>query len=85
MDIDDILLDPKFKELDSFLTKEMYKLSDVYLLDNMYDVFGGQVNARNWFYSKSKQFNHKRPYDLCKEGRIEEVKDEIGRIIYGVF
>ena len=85
MDIDDILLDPQFKELDSFLNKEMYKLSDVDLLENMYDVFGKEGNARNWFYSRIHYLGNKRPYDLCREGRIELVRDELGRIRHGVY
>ena len=85
MDIDDLLLDPKFKELDSFLSKEMYRLSDTELIEEMRSVFDDEVYFRNWFYSNIHSMDNKRPYDLCKEGKLEEVKDVLGRIKYSVY
>ena len=85
MNIDDLLLDPQFKEMDSFLSKEMYRLSDTELLEEMRNVFEDEVYFRNWFYSNIHSLGNKRPYDLCKEGKSEEVKDVLGRIKYGVY
>ncbi len=85
MDIDDLLLDPQFKVLDSFLTKEMHRLSDEHLMEDMRDVFSEDAYARNWFYSSLQTLDGKRPYDLCKEGNIEEVRVVLGRIKHGVY
>lgn len=85
MEIDDILKNPeKVKESHSLLIQEMYKTAGKELTEQVINTFGDEDYARNWFYSSLFAFGWKRPYDYCKEGKISEVKDELGRIEHGI-
>ncbi len=85
MRIDDILQQENFKELDSFLTKEMQKYAGDSLVTQMKLMFGSELEARAWFYSPSIALDSQRPYDYCKDGKINEIKDLLARIEYGVY
>ncbi len=84
MNIDDILKQEKFKELDLFLTEEMQKVAGKDLVKKMISVWESKEIARNWFYNNAIALGGKRPYDYCKEGKTKEVEDLLGRIEYGV-
>ena len=85
MDIDDILKQERFNELDRFLTQEMHRLAGGSLVSRMNNVLGSEDRARNWFYSSIVSLGSKRPYDYCKAGDVTEVENLLGRIEYGVF
>ena len=83
MDINDIIAKEEFKSLDEFLNSEMDKFAGKELIKLIVDVWGDEEVARNWFYSNAIGLGGKRPYDYCKDGKIEEVKNLLGRIEYG--
>ncbi len=85
MNIDDLLKQEKFKELDSFLNEEMQKTAGTDLIKKMVSVWGEEEAARNWFYSIAFGLGGKRPYDYCKSGNKKEVEDLLGRIEYSVY
>lgn len=85
MQINDILKQEKFKDLNLFLTKEMYDCAKGDLVRKMIDVLDNETNAREWFYSPAKGLGGKRPYDYCKQGKNSEVEDLIMCIAYGVY
>ena len=85
MNIDDFLKRKKFRNLDEYLTDEMHKRAGDDLVSQMIDVFETKEDARNWFYSPLIALGGKRPYDLCKEGNIQEVENELGRIEHGIY
>lgn len=85
MNIDDILKKERFRDLDLFLNKEMYKTAGKKLVGKMIEIFGTEIIARDWFYSPSTVFENKRAYDFCKDGKIPEVEKVLGRIEYGNF
>jgi len=85
MNIDDILKNPeKVKESHALLIQEMYKTAGKELAEKIIKTFGNEDSARNWYYSSSLVFGWKRVYDYCKEGKISEVKNELGRIEHGI-
>ncbi|MEI6732277.1 MAG: MbcA/ParS/Xre antitoxin family protein [archaeon] len=85
MDIDDILNKEEFKSLDLFLDNEMEKCAGGPLINQMIYVLESRMNARNWFYSNVKALGGKRPYDICKAGKSDQIRDILGQIEYGVF
>ncbi len=86
MNIDDMLKQEQFKPLDEHLTKEMYKTAGKALVSRIMDVLETtEEGARNWYFSGSIPLGGKRPYDLCKDGKHQEVEDELGRMEYGVY
>jgi len=85
MQINDILKQEKFKDLNSFLTKEMYDCAGDNLVRKMIDVLDNEINAREWFYSHVRGLGGERPYDYCKKGKNSEVEDLIMRLAYGVY
>ncbi|PIN80860.1 hypothetical protein COV11_03170 [Candidatus Woesearchaeota archaeon CG10_big_fil_rev_8_21_14_0_10_30_7] len=85
MYIDDLLKQDKFKELDTFLSEEMHKYAGNDLVKQMLKIWESEASARNWFYSKIIALGNKRPYDFCKEGKIKEVSNLLGRIEHGVY
>ncbi len=85
MNINDILKQERFKELDLFLTQEMYHYAGDGLVKKMIDLLETEDSARDWFYSSLKSLGGKRPYDYCKKGDISEVENLIGRIAHGVY
>ncbi len=78
MDIDDIIK-KKFKDLDKFLTDEMYKTAGNDLIKIMIRVLGKEY-ARDWYFSKATGLNYERPYDYCRQGKQKEVEKLLGRI-----
>lgn len=80
MDIDDVLELPEFKHLNDRLNGEMRENITDQILHNMVRVFSDERSARKWFYSKVPLFDFKRPYDLCRSGRTEEVEALLGKI-----
>lgn len=50
----------------------------------MIEIFGNKEDAKGWFYSSLLSFDWKRPYDYCKEGKVFEVGNELGRIEHGI-
>lgn len=85
MEIDDILKQSEFKHLDDFLTNEMHEVGGNDLVIKMVEIFEERENARDWFYSPIKALGGNRPYDYCKSGKAQEVRDVLGRIEYGVY
>lgn len=85
MEIDDILKEEKFKELDSFLTEEMQRYAGDNLINKMKSTMGTENRARNWFYSPLVSLKGKRPYDYCKNGNLSEVEYMLGRMECGVY
>ena len=85
MNIDDFLMRSEFRELDDFLIREMYDVAGKILVGKMNDILEGESNSRNWFYSSLVAFNGRRPYDYCKEGKSEEVRNLLGKIESGIF
>ncbi|MBI5065976.1 DUF2384 domain-containing protein [Candidatus Woesearchaeota archaeon] len=84
MDIEDLLAQEKFKELDKFLNEEMINYAGKDLIEKMTKVWGNKEVARKWFYSNALALGNERPYDYCKKGKQKEVNDLLGRIEYGV-
>ena len=84
MDIDDILKQPRFKDLDNFLTEEMDRVAGKELVARIGEIFEKE-NVRDWFYSSIPAFGGSRPYDYCKNGEHEKVKDVLGRIEWGIY
>ncbi|MBI4919197.1 DUF2384 domain-containing protein [archaeon] len=85
MNIDDILKQEKFKELDVFLNEEMIKLAGQDLVKKMTSIWGSEKAARDWFYSSALGLGDKRPYDYCKEGKKKDVEALLGRIAYDIY
>ncbi len=83
MNIDDFLRLEQFKPLDDYLTAEMHKVADKNLISLMVDTFETEEKARKWFYTSIRALGGKRPYDFCRKGDHEEVKQELGRIGHG--
>jgi uncharacterized protein (DUF2384 family) len=84
MDIDDILRQPRFKDLDNFLNEEMTRVAGKELVARIGEIFKKE-DVRNWFYSSIIALDGNRPYDYCKDGKREEVTDILERIEHGVY
>jgi hypothetical protein len=85
MDIDDILEKAEFKNLKDYLEKEIDSTAGKDLVEFMYLVLGDKNSSKNWYFSKLLALGNKRPYDFCKDGKNEEVKNLLGRIEHGVY
>lgn len=85
MRIDDILKQGQFRELDLFLTEEMHNYAGTNLTEKMIEVWESEKDARDWFYTPLKILKGKRPYDYCREGKIDEIESLLGRIDAGVY
>jgi hypothetical protein len=88
MNIDDILgkeFGVNFKEVDEYLIKEMKLTAGKGIIKQMEETFGSGEMVKKWYFSEIPFFGNLRPYDLCKEGRFEEVSEEISRINQGHF
>lgn len=84
MKINDLL--KKVPGFDFFLTREMKRLAGKELLKEILDLCeGDESEAREFFYTPCALLEEKRPYDLCKKGEIEKVKQHVERLKYGVF
>ena len=44
-----------------------------------------EEKARDWYYSPSWALGGERPYDFCKRGEGNLVRDELSRIEHGVY
>ena len=84
MQIDNILRQKEFQELDQYLDEEMLEKAGDKLLTQIQEFFDSEDRARDWFYSPVKAFNEQRPYDLCKEGRGEEIELLLYRLECGI-
>ena len=85
MDINDILKRPEFKSLDNFLNEEMKKTAGNDLITEMKEVFEESINVIDWFYSSIPALGGSRPYNYCKNGKRDEVKNILGRIEYEIY
>ncbi|VVB82847.1 Uncharacterised protein [uncultured archaeon] len=85
MQIDDILKQGQFRELDLFLTEKMNNCAGTELVEKMIELWESEKDARDWFYTPLKGLEGKRPYDYCREGKIDEVGSLLGRIAAGVY
>jgi len=90
MDIDDFLSREEFKKLNErerreYLIREMHKTADRALIAQMIDLFGTEEKAQNWFYRPIPALEKKRPYDVCKKGEVEKVKEVLDSLDYSVF
>ena len=70
---------------DDFLEGEMHRTAGETMVGLMEDLFGCEKSARDWYYSRLKALGNIRPYDFCREGKGEVVKNVLGRIAHGVF
>ena len=84
MQIDDILKQGQFKELDLFLTEEMNNYAGE-LVEKMIEIWESEKSARDWFYTPLLSLEGKRPYDYCREGKVDLLRSLLGRIEAGVF
>lgn len=93
MNIEDILKEERFRELDELLTEEMRKYAGKKLLKKMKAAFEMRAfekikrrkdwldQARQWFYSPNSSLkNSARPYDYCKEGKISDLEPLLDHI-----
>jgi hypothetical protein len=86
MNIDDILEKEEFKSLRDYLDKEIHSIAGEELYSQMLNVFNNNEKiSRNWYFSKLLALGNKRPYDFCKDGKKEEIKQLLGRIEWGEF
>jgi len=85
MNIDDFLKRKQFQVLDEYLTSEMSRTAGDDLVSRMIGCFETPEKARDWYYSPSWALGGERPYDICKRGDGNLVRDELGRIEYGVY
>ncbi len=84
MDIDDFLKLEKFKDLDKFLTEEMYRIAGKDMVDEVIDCVGSEDLAKQWFYSKNSELNNERPYDYWLDGKQKEIEEMIIKAGYGI-
>lgn len=52
-------------------------------IENIWD--GNKEHAKIWFYAPMLRFENKSPYQLCIDGKIDEVKNLVGKITHGVY
>ena len=71
MNIDDILKEPMARDVSTLLYSKMEIYGGPDLMKRMTKVFEGPEEAREWFYSNNRSLDYRRPYDVCKEGRVE--------------
>ena len=88
MNIDDLLRGRQFQsseELEKYLSGEMEKTAGEDLISQMNEVFETPEKARAWYFSNSRALSGKRPYDLCQNGDIELVREELERLDWGIY
>lgn len=79
MIIDDFLKIEEFRSLKKLLESEMNKYVPKGLIETAKRIYEWESDSEmlDWFYSPIKLHGEKRPYDLCKEGKVQELKNLI--------
>lgn len=85
MNINDFFELPEFESLDTFLNEELERTAGPKLIEKMNYLFDSEYNVRDWYFSNIIALGNKRPYDFCKMGKQQDVKDILCRIQYGVY
>ncbi len=55
------------------------------LIDLLEQTFGSPDEARAWLASKVPALGDRPPVELLRRGRVEEVRETLGRLMHGVF
>lgn len=71
----------------AFHTLEMIsKVADEPLVKAALELFeGNKDKCEEWFNSEVRGLGYETPYDFCRKGKKEDVRDLIGRIEHGVY
>ncbi len=62
--------------------KRLEQMND--LLDLMNEIFKKKESLREWLHTKIPALNNRRPINLLKASRIEEVREVLGRAADGI-
>ncbi|HEY7462728.1 MAG TPA: antitoxin Xre/MbcA/ParS toxin-binding domain-containing protein [Gemmatimonadota bacterium] len=55
------------------------------LIDLLEQTFDSPEEARAWLGSRVPALDNRSPFELLKRGRIDEVRETLGRLAHGVF
>lgn len=73
------------KGIEKKLMIDTLSVAGDYLTGRMIEVFGDNKKILRWFYGKSMASGNVSPYQMCKDEKKSEIKDELDRIDYGDF
>jgi len=81
MDIDDILSDREYLNLNNHLKELMRETVGDDLVDRLNDeffrkfftFFKNEATTLDWYFTNNPEFNNHRPYDVCNAGRHEMI------------
>ena len=85
MNIDDLFEQRKFRGLVKLLTQEMARAAGQELYLEISFFFEKEEKGLDWFYSPNQALGGERPYDVCKRGQNNLVRDILYQIDYGIY